>query len=204
MPLTPHPSPLTEKKAVFLDRDGTINEEKDYLWRIEDFAFIPGAPEAIRRIREAGYKVIVVTNQSGVARGYFSHEDVDRLHEHIQQELAKIGTAVDGFYLCPHHPERGQGEFKVDCDCRKGRPGMLLQAAAEHGIDLAASWMVGDKRADLEAGRAAGCRSLLVRTGYGEKELATGAGALAEAVVDDLSAAADYIFGKAVSSVEQG
>lgn len=182
-------------KAVFLDRDGTINEEKDYLHRIEDFVFIPGAPEAIQRLRDAGFLVIVVTNQSGVARGYFSREDVDRLHEHIQRELAKIGTAVDAFYLCPHHPEKGKGEFKVDCDCRKGRPGMLLQAAAEHGIDLAASWMIGDKRADLEAGRAAGCRSLLVRTGYGEKELTTGAGALAETVVDDLPAAADYILG---------
>lgn len=191
-------------KAVFLDRDGTINEEKDYLHRIEDFAFIPGAPEAIRRLRESGYRVIVVTNQSGVARGYFSREDVDRLHQHIQRELAKIGTTVDAFYLCPHHPEKGRGEFKVDCDCRKGRPGMLLQAAAEQGIDLAASWMIGDKRADLEAGRAACCRSLLVRTGYGEKELATGAGALAEAVVDDLSTAADYILGKVVNSVEQG
>lgn len=180
-------------KAVFLDRDGTINEEKDYLHRIEDFVFIPGAPEAIRRLRDAGFLMIVVTNQSGVARGYFSREDVDRLHEHIQRELAKIGTAIDAFYLCPHHPEKGKGEFKVDCDCRKGRPGMLLQAAAEHGIDLAASWMIGDKRADLEAGRAAGCQSLLVRTGYGEEELAQGAGALSAAVVDDLSAAADYI-----------
>ncbi len=193
MPLTPHPSLLTEKKAVFLDRDGTINEEKDYLHRIEDFVFIPGAPEAIRRLNESGFLVIVVTNQSGVARGYFSREDVDRLHEHIQRELAKIGTAIDALYLCPHHPEKGKGEFKVDCDCRKGRPGMLLQAAAEHGIDLAASWMIGDKRADLEAGRAAGCQSLLVRTGYGEEEMAKGAGALAAAVVDDLSAAADYI-----------
>ena len=192
------------KRAVFLDRDGTINEEKDYLSRIEDFTFISGAPEAIGRLKEASYKVIVVTNQSGVARGYFSGEDVDRLHEHIQRELAKIGTAVDAFYLCPHHPEKGQGEFKVDCDCRKGKPGMLLQAAAEHGIDLTASWMVGDKRADLEAGRAAGCRSLLVRTGYGLGEQGKGAGELAEAVVDDLSAAADYILGKAVKSVQQG
>lgn len=195
---------LTGKPAVFLDRDGTINEEKNYLHRIEDFTFIPGVPEAIRRLKEAGYKVIVVTNQSGVARGYFSRADVDRLHEHIQRELAKIETAVDAFYLCPHHPEKGQGEFKVDCDCRKGKPGMLLQAAAEHGIDLTASWMVGDKRADLEAGRAAGCRSLLVRSGYGAGELAKGAGELAEAVVDDLSAAADYILGEAVNTVEQG
>lgn len=184
---------LTAKPAVFLDRDGTINEEKDYLHRIEDFAFISGAPEAIRRLKEAGFLVIVVTNQSGVGRGYFSREDVDRLHQHLQRELAKIGTTVDAFYLCPHHPEKGRGEFKVDCDCRKGKPGMLLQAAVEYGIDLSASWMIGDKRADLEAGRAAGCRSLLVRTGYGEEELAKGAGALAAAAVDDLSAAADYI-----------
>ena len=108
------------KRAVFLDRDGTINEERDYLWRIEDFAFIPGAPEAIRRLRETGYRVIVVTNQSGVARGYFSREDVDRLHQHIQRELANVGTAVDAFYLCPHHPEKGQGEFKIGrASCRE-------------------------------------------------------------------------------------
>jgi len=181
------------RKAVFLDRDGTINVEKNYLHRIEDFEFIPNAPQAIRRLKDAGFLIVVVTNQSGVARGYFSVREVEILHKHMQQELQKVGAAIDAFYLCPHHPDEGVGEFRVECDCRKGRPGMLLQAAAEHSIDLAASFMLGDKRADLEAGRAAGCPSLLVLTGYGQRELAEGAGDLATAVVDDLSAAADYI-----------
>lgn len=174
MALLPHhPSPITRKttrRAVFLDRDGTINEEKDYLHRIEDFAFIPGVPAAIRRLKEAGFLVIVVTNQSGVGRGYYSMEDVDRLHRHLQDKLAESGTAVDAFYVCPHHPTEGVGHFLRDCDCRKGRPGMLLQAAAEHGIDLERSFMVGDKAADIEAGEEAGCRSMLVLTGYGAEE----------------------------------
>ena len=180
------------EKAVFLDRDGTINEEKDYLFRPEEFAFIPGAPEAIARLKNAGFLVIVVTNQSGVARGYFGVDDVRRLHDHLQRLLAEAGTAIDGFYLCPHHPEHGVGEYKTECDCRKGRPGMLLQAAAEHNIDLRRSFMVGDKLADVEAGRAAGCRPILVLTGYGQSEVEKlPAGEVP--VVADLSAAADCI-----------
>jgi len=155
------------KPAVFLDRDGTINVEKDYLHRIEDFAFLPGVPEAIRRLKVAGYLVLVVTNQSGVARGYYGLGDVERLHRHLQEELGRHGTAVDGFYICPHHPQSGRGPYRRDCDCRKGNPGMLLQAAAEHGVDLERSFMVGDKKADIEAGRRAGCTALLVLTGYG-------------------------------------
>jgi D-glycero-D-manno-heptose 1,7-bisphosphate phosphatase len=158
------------RRAVFLDRDGTINVEKDYLHRVEDFLFIKGAPEAIRRLNVAGFLVIVVTNQSGVARGYFPREAVCRLHEHIQHLLQGCDAVIDGFYVCPHHPEKGQGEYRVDCDCRKGAPGMLLQAARDHGIDLQRSWMIGDKLADIEAGMAAGCRSILVRTGYGAVE----------------------------------
>lgn len=184
------------KKAVFLDRDGTINVEKDYLYQPEDFEFIPGAPEAIRRLREAGFLVLVVSNQSGVARGYFSLDAVEHLHRHMQQLLVHQGTKVDGFYVCPHHPTEGQGDFRKDCDCRKGQPGLLLRAACEHGVDLERSFMVGDKRADLEAGRAAGCRALLVRTGYGEKELAKGVEALAEAVVKDLPEAVEYILNR--------
>lgn len=163
---------MLARKAVFLDRDGTVNEEVDYLHRIEDFAFIPGAPEAIRRLKEAGFLVIVVTNQSGVARGYFPLAAVEALHDHIQSELARIGTRIDAFYLCPHHPVEGIGEYRKDCDCRKGSPGMLLQAARDHGIDLARSFMIGDKAADVEAGERAGCRPLLVLTGYGAREKA--------------------------------
>lgn len=157
-----------KRRAVFLDRDGTINIEKDYLYRIEDFEFIPGAPEAIKKLKDAGFLVIVVTNQSGVARGYYTLEDVECLHAHIREELARIGASIDAFYVCPHHPKEGFGAYKADCDCRKGKPGMLLQAARDFDIDLKRSYMVGDKVADVEAGKNAGCRSVMVLTGYGE------------------------------------
>jgi D-glycero-D-manno-heptose 1,7-bisphosphate phosphatase len=163
---------LDLKRAVFLDRDGTINEEKDYLHRVEDFEFIPGASEAIRRLKEAGFLVIVVTNQSGVARGYYSLDDVAILHRHMRKELDAAGASVDGIYVCPHHPTEGVGEYRRECDCRKGRPGMLLRAAREYGIDLSRSYMIGDKVADIEAGEMAGCKPLMVLTGYGKTEAA--------------------------------
>jgi D-glycero-D-manno-heptose 1,7-bisphosphate phosphatase len=155
------------RRAVFLDRDGTINEEKNYLHRVEDFAFIPGVPQAIRRLNRAGYLVVVVTNQSGVARGYFELSDVQRLHDHVADRLAAEDAHVDGFFVCPHHPEAGRGAWRRKCDCRKGEPGLLLQAARQLHIDLDHSFMVGDKQADIEAGIRAGCTPLLVLTGYG-------------------------------------
>lgn len=157
-----------KKPAVFLDRDGTINVEKDYLYQIEDFEFIAGAPSAIKKLKDAGFLVIVVSNQSGIGRGYFDEQAVETLHCYVQSELARYDTSIDAFYYCPHHPDKGQGEYKVNCNCRKGEPGMLLQAAAEHNIDLQKSFMVGDKLADIEAGQKAGCRPLLVMTGYGQ------------------------------------
>jgi len=172
--LTPDSSHLTRKtarRAVFLDRDGTINIEKHYLHRPQDFEFIPGAPEAIKKLKDAGYLVVVVTNQSGVGRGYYTLADVDTLHAHIQRELAAHQTSIDAFYACPHHPSDALDEFRVDCDCRKPEPGMILTAAEDLGIDLDESYIVGDKRADIEAGRASGCTPLLVRTGYGQREL---------------------------------
>lgn len=157
------------KRAVFLDRDGTINIEKDYLYQINDFEFIPGAAEAIRMLNQAKIMVVVVTNQSGVARGYYTEEDVENLHRHIATELARSGAHVDVWLYCPHHPD-GRGSYALPCTCRKPLPGMLLDAAARHDIDLESSAIIGDKRADIEAGQAAGCRTILVRTGYGEKE----------------------------------
>jgi D-glycero-D-manno-heptose 1,7-bisphosphate phosphatase len=159
-----------KRHAVFLDRDGTINVEKEYLHKVEDFKFIDGAPGAIRALKRAGYLVIVVTNQSGVARGYYSLDDVANLHEYIQGELAKSGSAIDAFYVCPHHPTEGTGEYRRECDCRKGAPGMLLQAARDHNIDLSRSFMVGDKVADIEAAENAGCKPIMVLTGYGQSE----------------------------------
>lgn len=181
-----------KRSAVFLDRDGTINVEKDYLSKIEDFEFISGAPEAIKKLKEAGFFVVVVSNQSGVARGYFDEDAVNKLHQHIQTELAAYGTSIDDFYFCPHHPEKGHGVYKVVCNCRKGNPGMLLQAAREHELDLHSSFMVGDKLADIEAGKRSGCKSFLVLTGYGS-EAALTPGAADVETCSDLGCAAELI-----------
>lgn len=183
-----------KRRAVFLDRDGTINVEKDYLYKIEDFEFIPGAPEAIKRLKDAGFLVIVVSNQSGVARGYFDEEAVEALHHHLQAELAAYDTSIDAFYFCPHHPEHGVGDYKISCDCRKGGAGMLLQAAEEHDIDLHGSFMIGDKLADVEAGQGAGCQSIMVLTGYGECAALSPEISLVEKC-KDIGCAASFIVG---------
>jgi D-glycero-D-manno-heptose 1,7-bisphosphate phosphatase len=157
------------RRAVFLDRDGTINVEKEYMYQASDFEFIPGAPEAIRLLNQAGIMVVVVTNQSGVARGYYTEDDVVNLHRHIARELERLGAFVDAWLYCPHHPS-GRGSYALPCNCRKPLPGMLQEAAVRYDIDLENSTMIGDKLADIEAGQAAGCHTILVRTGYGADE----------------------------------
>ncbi len=178
-------------RAVFLDRDGTINVEIEFLHLPEEFRFIPGAPQAIRLLNEAGFRVIVVTNQSGIARGYYDEAAVIRLHGFVDSQLARFGARIDAYYFCPHHPEYGIGDYGTECDCRKPGPGMLLRAAADFSLDLHASFMVGDKLADIRAGLNAGCRPMLVRTGYGASvEAGLPAGV---PVYDDLLAAARAI-----------
>lgn len=157
------------QRAVFLDRDGTINMEKEYLYRIDEFEFVPGAPEAIRRLNEAGFVVVVVTNQSGVGRGYYTEDDVETLHRFISRELERHGAHVDAWMYCPHLPP-GKGSYSLACSCRKPLPGMLLEAAGRFNIDLKRSIMIGDKCVDMEAAVAAGCRPILVRSGYGAEE----------------------------------
>ena len=183
---------MNHSRAVFLDRDGTINVEKDYLIDPAEFEFIPGVPQALKRLQEAGFLLVVVTNQSGVGRGYFSLNQVDRLHQHMNQRLQKYGVRLSGIYVCPHHPTAGTGQYLTVCNCRKGEPGMLLQAAQELTIDLQQSYLVGDKEADIQAGQAAGCRSILVQTGYGcsDTESAQRTGAK---IVADLTEAAEQI-----------
>jgi D-glycero-D-manno-heptose 1,7-bisphosphate phosphatase len=178
------------KRAVFIDRDGTINEEKEYLYRTDDFAFIPGAAQAIRRFNEAGFLVIVVTNQSGVARGFYTEEDVHLLHRYIATQLEPFGARVDAWFYCPHHPD-GRGSYALPCRCRKPLPGMLLEAARRFDIDLESSVMIGDKLVDVQAGAAAGCRSILVRSGYGAGEERRCQGGVE--VYDDLLAAAESL-----------
>ncbi len=158
-------------KAVFLDRDGTINIEKDYLHKIEDFEFETGALEGIKIITELGYKIIVVTNQSGIARGYYTEKDLEKLNNFMMKKVEEFGGKIEKCYFCPHHVD-GIGEYKKDCDCRKPNPNMLLQGAKEFKINLKESFMVGDKISDIEAGIAAGATPILVKTGYGKKTLA--------------------------------
>ncbi|HBG07608.1 MAG: D,D-heptose 1,7-bisphosphate phosphatase [Geobacteraceae bacterium GWC2_58_44] len=164
---------MGKRKAVFLDRDGTINVEVQYLSRVDDFQFIPGVPWALKRLKDAGYLLVVVTNQSGIGRGYYDEAALQSIHDHMHADLATFGAAIDACYFCPHHPEHATGDYLKDCDCRKPLPGMLQQAALELDIDLAASFMIGDKLADVEAGINAGCTPLLVLTGYGSDHAAS-------------------------------
>jgi D-glycero-D-manno-heptose 1,7-bisphosphate phosphatase len=159
------------RAAVFFDRDGVVNEERHYLFDPELVVLTPGIAGAIRAVRDAGLLAVVVTNQSGVARGYYTLDDVGAVHERIATLLAAEPGAprIDRFYCCPHHATGGQGEYQLDCDCRKPKPGMLLQASQDLDIDLSRSFLIGDMRTDLEAGAAAGCRTFLVRTGHGHK-----------------------------------
>jgi len=185
---------MGKKKAVFLDRDGTINIEVQYLSQVEDFQFIPGVPWALKRLKDAGFLLVVVTNQSGIGRGFYDETALELVHGHMHADLASFGAEIDACYFCPHHPEHATGDYLRECDCRKPLPGMLHQAARELDIDLAASFMVGDKLADVEAGIAAGCTSLLVLTGYGSQELASlPAGVKA---YPDLPAAAEAILSR--------
>lgn len=175
--------------AVFIDRDGTLNEEVGYLCRPEDVVLIPGAAQALARLNALGMPVLVVTNQAGIGRGKYGWEDFRAVSARIDQLLAEAGAHLDGVYAAPHHP-RGVGEYHhPDHPDRKPNPGMLLRAAAEHGVDLARSWMIGDKALDLEAGRNAGCRAALVRTGYGA-QVDPG---LADLVARDLAEAVERI-----------
>ncbi|MDM4772072.1 D-glycero-beta-D-manno-heptose 1,7-bisphosphate 7-phosphatase [Solimonas sp. SE-A11] len=143
-------------KAAFLDRDGVINVDSGYVYRWEDFAFLPGAVGAMRRLAAAGYALVVVTNQSGIARGMYTEPQYQALTAQLRQALAAEGVALAAVYHCPHLPGGSVAAYARDCDCRKPAPGMLLRAQQELGIDMAASLMVGDKPSDIEAARAAG------------------------------------------------
>jgi D-glycero-D-manno-heptose 1,7-bisphosphate phosphatase len=144
------------QSCIFLDRDGVINRDAGYVWRWADFEFIPGAPEAMRKLRLAGHALVIITNQSGIARGYYSNDDFLRLTAQMLEALAVYGVDVLGVYHCPHHPSGSVSSFAVSCDCRKPAPGMILRAAAEHDLDLVASVFIGDKRSDMVAAAAAG------------------------------------------------
>lgn len=145
-------------KCVFFDRDGTLNVDKDYLYRIEDFQWVPEAVEALQYLKERGYVFFVVTNQSGIARGYYQEEDMHRLHAYMNEQLAKHGLKIEKFYFCPHHPKGPVKKYMVDCSCRKPKSGMLEQCFAQYDVDKEHSLLIGDKDRDLEAGEAVGIR----------------------------------------------
>jgi D-glycero-D-manno-heptose 1,7-bisphosphate phosphatase len=176
------------RRAVFLDRDGTLIQERHYLADPEGVRLIAGCPDALRRLRDAGYLVVVVTNQSGIDRGIYTLDDYHAVAARLSEALAREGALPDATYFCPHHPD-GSGP----CDCRKPATGMYRRAAADLGIDLRASWYVGDKITDVEPALTLGGRGILVRSGYGsdmEHEVPAGV-----AVVDDVGAAARLIVG---------
>ena len=176
-------SPNQERRFVVLDRDGTIIEEREYLFRPEHVRLIPGAADALRELKRLGFGLVVITNQSGVGRGFFDQSELDRVHERLGQLLLQEGVRLDGMYVCPHKPED-------DCLCRKPRLGLLQQAAAELGFRSENSIVIGDKDIDIDMGRRAGAMTFLVRTGYGAQFENS---ANADFVVDDLSAAAAII-----------
>lgn len=163
------------QKAIFLDRDGTINKYVGFLRRTEDLELLPGSAEAIRAINESGYLAIVVTNQPVIARGEVSYSKLEQIHNKLETLLGAQGAYLDAIYYCPHHPHKGFSgeipELKIKCDCRKPAPGMLLKAAKEYNIDLQNSWMIGDGDSDIAAGQAAGCKTALIGDGQGVQDI---------------------------------
>ncbi|MBK1613521.1 D-glycero-beta-D-manno-heptose-1,7-bisphosphate 7-phosphatase [Rubrivivax gelatinosus] len=172
-------------RAVFLDRDGVVNVDHGYVGRWQDFEFAPGAVDAMRRLQEAGWLLVVVTNQSGIARGYYTEADYQALTARMKAELAAAGAPLAGVYHCPHHPQGSVAAYAQDCDCRKPAPGLILRAAAELGLTLADSVLVGDKASDAQAARAAGVGRVVL---VAETADAEGA-AIADAVAPSLAAA---------------
>lgn len=161
----------SKKIAVFLDRDGTLNDEMSYLDSADRLMILPRVGEAIRLLNENALLAVLVTNQSGVARGFFSEATLKEIHERLKNILKEEGAYLDGIYYCPHHPEVGLPEYLVDCDCRKPRAGMIEAAAKDLNIDVSRSYVVGDKIIDIEMARNAGAKGIMVMTGYGKEGL---------------------------------
>ncbi|MCU7837286.1 MAG: D-glycero-beta-D-manno-heptose 1,7-bisphosphate 7-phosphatase [gamma proteobacterium symbiont of Taylorina sp.] len=170
--------------AVFLDRDGVINEDHAYVYKIQKFQFIPGVFEACRQFIRSGYQIIIITNQSGIARGFYSEDDFKRLTDWMCNQFKEQGVIITDVYYCPHHSSQGQDQYKVDCDCRKPKPGMIKQAETEHHINLKKSILIGDKLGDIKAGIAAGVgHNYLVKSG---KPVINEISELADGIYDNL------------------
>jgi D-glycero-D-manno-heptose 1,7-bisphosphate phosphatase len=159
------------KRAIFLDRDGTLNEEVGYIISPAQFSLFDFTAEAIRLINENNWRAIVVTNQSGVARGHFDESFLDRIHQSMIDSLRSSGAVLDAVYYCPHHPEIGDSRYRIECDCRKPKPGMLLRAAKDFDLDLAECVVIGDRYGDIAMAHAAGAKGVLLKSGHGQLEL---------------------------------
>ena len=184
------------RPAVFLDRDGTLNDDIGFMDRMEALTLFPWTADAIRLLNRAGYCTVVTTNQSAVARGIIDEGFLRKVHEEIDRRIARGGARIDRYFYCPHHPEAKLESYRQLCECRKPRPGMILAAARELNLDLSRSVMVGDRRLDVASGRAAGVRTILVRTGLGaaeEEDLVEGEGAQPDAILNNLMEAAGWI-----------
>ena len=157
-------------RAVFIDRDGTISEEVGYINHPSRFRVFPYSAAAIKRLNDAGWLAILVTNQAGVARGYFTEDMIHTVHNQLELDLKKDGARLDAIYYCAHHPSVGEPPYRFDCHCRKPKPGLILRAAKELNVDLGRSWMIGDRYSDIELAKNAGVSSAFVRSGYGRGE----------------------------------
>ena len=178
--------------AVFLDKDGTLVENVPYNADPSKMRLSPGAAEGIRMLSQARFRLFVVSNQSGVARGHFGEQELIEVEARLRTLMTEAGARLDGFYFCPHHPEGSVAEYSLACVCRKPEPGMILNAGRDHAIDLARSWLVGDILDDVEAGRRAGCRTILIDNGH-ETEWRTSPGRTPDHVAADLVEAAEII-----------
>ena len=178
-------------RAIFIDRDGTLVHARHYPSKPDDLVLYDGIGSKLRLLQDAGFKLIVITNQSGIARGYFTAADLAVMHEHVSDELRAHGVQIDGYYFCPHHPDGVIPELAMRCDCRKPEPGMILQASKEHGIDPRHSWFLGDILDDIEAGHRAGCRPILID--LGTESLPPSAQRTPEFVARDTAHALDII-----------
>jgi D-glycero-D-manno-heptose 1,7-bisphosphate phosphatase len=161
---------LTGRPAVFIDRDGCLIEEMGYINHPSRVRLLPRTPAAVARLNRAGIAAVMATNQAGIARNYFSKETLEAVNAELERQLAEHGANLDALYVCTHHPTAGQAPYRAACECRKPKPGLLIRAAAEMGLDLSRSVMIGDKPSDVGAGQAAGVATVLVLTGYGRGE----------------------------------
>jgi D-glycero-D-manno-heptose 1,7-bisphosphate phosphatase len=158
------------ERAIFLDRDGTLIEERHYLSDPKQVTLLPGVVEGLILLEKAGFLLFVVSNQSGVARGYFTEDDVKAVNEELDRQLRMLKIGIEKYYFCPHHPNGSIEQYAIHCDCRKPKSGFLIQAAKEYSLDLTRSWMVGDKISDAITGESLGVKGILVRSGYGQSE----------------------------------